>query len=131
MKLSVYDVLLQVAFSALALLVGWQEGHPACKKCNGGGGHWLVWMVWYSAGWSVCLPVLIFLCTIKSRSSLLAPAHPGGSGIRALKRLWSLQIDNIEISVKCSYCGCGQQDYDTSKYISNLFRAKLFDNKIV
>jgi len=21
-----------VAFSALTLLVGWQEGHPACKK---------------------------------------------------------------------------------------------------
>jgi len=24
--------LLQFAFSALTLLVGWQEGHPACKK---------------------------------------------------------------------------------------------------
>ena len=24
------------AFSALTLLVGWQEGHPACKKLNGG-----------------------------------------------------------------------------------------------
>jgi len=34
-----------VAFSALTLLVGWQEaGHPACKKWgDGGGGHWLVW----------------------------------------------------------------------------------------
>jgi len=40
------------------------------------------------AGWSVCLPLLIFPCTIKSRSSLLAPAHPGGSGKRAVKRLW-------------------------------------------
>jgi len=28
----------------------------------------------------VCLPVLTFPCTIKSRSSLLAPAHPGGPG---------------------------------------------------
>ena len=26
----------------------------------------------------MCLPLLIFPCTIKSRSSLLAPAHPGG-----------------------------------------------------
>ena len=26
--------------------------------------------------------------TIKSRSSLLAPAHPGGPGKRAVKRLW-------------------------------------------
>ena len=24
-------------FSALTLLVGWQEGHPACKKLSGGG----------------------------------------------------------------------------------------------
>jgi len=32
--------------------------------------------------------LLIFLCTIKSRSSLLAPAHPGGPGKRAIKRLW-------------------------------------------
>jgi len=24
------------AFSALILLVGWQEGHPACKKLSGG-----------------------------------------------------------------------------------------------
>ena len=25
------------AFSALTLLVGWQEGHPACKKLKSGG----------------------------------------------------------------------------------------------
>jgi len=36
----------------------------------------------------VCLPLLIFPCTIKSRSSLLAPAHPDGPGKRAIKRLW-------------------------------------------
>jgi len=29
------------AFSALTLLVGWQEGHPACKKLNGGMLAWL------------------------------------------------------------------------------------------
>jgi len=28
-------------------LVGWQEGHLACKKWgDGGGGHWLVRMEW-------------------------------------------------------------------------------------
>jgi len=44
------------------LLVGWQEGHPACKKYggDGGGGHWSVWMELCPAGWSVCLPLLIF-----------------------------------------------------------------------
>jgi len=34
-----------LSFSALTLLVGRQEGHPACKKYrDGGGGHWLVRM---------------------------------------------------------------------------------------
>jgi len=37
-------------------------------------------MEWHPAGWSVCLPLLIFPCTTKSRSSLLAPADPGGPG---------------------------------------------------
>jgi len=56
---------------------------------DGGGGHWLlVWMEWRPSGWSVCLPLLISPCTIKSRSSLLAPAHPGGPGKRAIKWLW-------------------------------------------
>jgi len=33
-----------VAFSALMLLVGWQEGHLACKKHSGGVLAWLsVW----------------------------------------------------------------------------------------
>ena len=54
---------------------------------DGGGGHWLVRMESRPAGWSVCLPLLIFPCTIKSRSSLLALAHPGGPGKRAVKWL--------------------------------------------
>ena len=32
------------AFSALTLLVGWQEGHPACKKLE-----------WWDTGVVVCL----------------------------------------------------------------------------
>jgi len=43
------SVLLQVlqccAFSALMLLVGWQEGHPACKKLSG-------WVLAWSSVWS-------------------------------------------------------------------------------
>jgi len=31
----------ELTFSALTLLVGWQEGHPACKKLSGG---MLVWL---------------------------------------------------------------------------------------
>jgi len=38
------NILMTHAFSALALLVGWQEGHPACKKLSGGVLAWLsVW----------------------------------------------------------------------------------------
>jgi len=33
--------ILHYAFSALTLLVGWQEGHPACKKLSGGMLAWL------------------------------------------------------------------------------------------
>ena len=46
-----------VAFSALTLLVGWQEGHPACKKWGDSGGeHWLVRMEWRQLdGRCVCL----------------------------------------------------------------------------
>jgi len=32
------------AFSTLMLLVGWQEGHPACKKTE-----------WWGAGMVICL----------------------------------------------------------------------------
>ena len=50
------------------------------SKGDGGGGHWLVRMEWRPDGLSVCLPLLIFPRTIKSRSSLLAPAYLGGPG---------------------------------------------------
>ena len=45
-----------VAFSVLMLLVGWQEGHPACKKQSGGVLAWLsvsselqtcIWSSWF------------------------------------------------------------------------------------
>jgi len=37
-------VSLLIAFSAFTLLVGWQEGHPACKKTE-----------WWGAGMVICL----------------------------------------------------------------------------
>ena len=40
------------AFSALTLLVGWQEGHPACKKLSG---DVLVWLsVWNKVQTCTC-----------------------------------------------------------------------------
>ena len=65
-----------------------RKGIWPVKMGDGGSGHCLVQMEWRPAGWSVCLPLLIFPCTIKLRSSLLAPAHSGGPGKRAVKWLW-------------------------------------------
>jgi len=44
------------AFSAMTLLVGRQEGHPACKKPWGFVGALLVWLGWCPPGLSVPLP---------------------------------------------------------------------------
>jgi len=72
------------AFSALTLLVGWQEGHPACKKIE-----------WWGAGMVICLergadlhmaqlmPLpLTVSCFSKIQISFnfLVPAHPGSPG---------------------------------------------------
>jgi len=79
------------AFSALMLLVGLQEGHPACKKQSGG-----------DAGVVVCLeqgadlhmaqlmPLpLIVSCFSKIQIgfTFLVPAHLGSPGKRAIKRV--------------------------------------------
>jgi len=61
------------AFSALTLLVGWQEGHPACKKLSGGILAWLsvrsevqtcTWPSW-------CYCHSLFVASVKSRLVLL------------------------------------------------------------
>jgi len=49
----------------------------------------------------VCLPLLTFPCTIKSRSSLLAPAHPGGPGKKAVKWLFCGGGDVYEMYGMC------------------------------
>ena len=82
---------LQVSFSALTLLVGRQEGHPACKKTE-----------WWGAGVVICLgrgavlhmaqlmPLpLTVSCSSKIQISFtfLVPAYPGSPGKSAVKRV--------------------------------------------
>ena len=57
------------AFSALMLLVGWQEGHPACKKQSGGVLMWLsVWSKVQTCIWpSWCQWHSLSLASVKSR----------------------------------------------------------------
>jgi len=66
------------------LLVGMQEGHPACKKHgeDGGGGHWLVWMEWRMVGVSasVNLPLHYKVQKISSGTGI-----PGWSRKRGRK----------------------------------------------
>ena len=79
------------AFSALTLLVGGQEGHPACKKTE-----------WWGAGVVICLELgadlhmaqlkplpLTVSCFSKIQIgfTFLVPAHPGSPGERAIKRV--------------------------------------------
>jgi len=78
-------------YSALTLLVGWQEGHPACKNLSGGG-----------AGMVICLeqgadlhmaqlmplPLTVSCFSkIQIGFTFLVPAHPGSPGQRAVKRV--------------------------------------------
>ena len=84
--MSLYD-----AFSALTLLVGRQEGHPACKKTE-----------WWGAGVVICLewgadlhtaqlmplPLTVSCFTkIQIGFTFLVPAHLGSPGKRAVKRV--------------------------------------------
>ena len=84
-------LLIDCAFSALTLLVGRQEGHPACKKLE-----------WRGAGVVICLercadlhmaqlmPLpLTVSCFNKIQIGFTFPvlAHPGSPGQRAIKRV--------------------------------------------
>jgi len=77
------------AFSALTLLVGRQEGHPACKKTE-----------WWGAGVAVCLEqvsdlhmaqLMPLLLTVSCFSKIqigftfLVPAYPGSPGKRTIE----------------------------------------------
>jgi len=96
----------RLAFSALALLFGRQEGHPACKKLS----------AWWGAGVVICLergadlhmaqlmplplPVSCF-SKIQIGFTFLVPAHPGSPGQRSVK--WACVCGNIQIGAYCLY----------------------------
>jgi len=103
------------AFSVLTLLVGRQEGHPACKKPWGvvRVGAPLVRLGWRLPGLSVPLPPLSSPAPWKSRRQevgkpslnaaqpyakadgrvfLLVPAYPGCPGTKTVKRLLLLLL---------------------------------------
>jgi len=81
--------------------VGRKGIQPVKNMGDDGGWHSIVQIEWHPAGWSVCLPLLIFPRTIKSRSSLLALAHPGGPRKRAVKWLWWWCFSTESLSRTC------------------------------
>ena len=76
-----------LAFSALMLLVGRQEGHPACEKWgNGGGGHCLVRM-WMAPSQVVGVSASVNLpLHHKVQRFSSGTVSPGWSQKRAIKR---------------------------------------------
>jgi len=79
------------AFSALTLLVGRQEGHPACKKLSS---EVLAWLSCLERGADLHMTQLMPLPLTVSCSSkiqigftFLVPAHLGSPGHRAVKRV--------------------------------------------
>jgi len=80
------------AFSALTLLVGRQEGHPACKKQSGGVLAWLsVWSEVQTCIWLILLMPLPLTVSCSSKIQIgftfLVPAYPGCPGKEAVKWL--------------------------------------------
>jgi len=81
------------AFSALTLLVGWQEGHPACKKPSGGRwGAGVVIGLERAADLHMAqlmpLPLSVSCFSkIQIGFTFLVPGHPGSPGQRAVKHV--------------------------------------------
>ena len=101
----IWRVLQSDAFSALTLLVGRQEGNPACKT------------EWWGAGVVICLEqgadlhmaqLMPLPLTVSCFSQIqicftfLVPAHPGSPGQRAVKRMC------VSVCVCVCVCVCVQ-----------------------
>ena len=79
-----------LAFSALTLLVGRQEGHLACKKLSGGVLVWFCLKRGADLHMAQLMPLpLTVSCFSKIQTgfTFLVPADPGSPGQRAVKRV--------------------------------------------
>jgi len=77
-------ILIYSAFSALMLLVGWQEGHLACKKLSGEMP--VGWCADLHMAQMMPLPFTVSCFSkIQNGFTFLAPAHPGSPKQRAIK----------------------------------------------
>ena len=79
------------AFSALALLVGWQEGHPTFKRLSGGAlARLSVWNEVHTCirpSWCHCHSLSLCFSKIQICFTFLVPAHPGSPVQRAIEQV--------------------------------------------
>ena len=73
------------AFSALTLLVGWQEGHLVCRKLSGG-----------VLSWSGAMCTVSCFSKIQIGFTFLVPAHQGSPGQRTVNGCLCMCV--------CCYC---------------------------
>jgi len=85
----------------------------------------LVQMELRPAGRSVCLPLLIFPCTIKTRGSFLVPAHPGGPRKTAVKQLWCVVWWISHVPNSHSQCRTSVFQTISSAHFSNCFSSPV------
>jgi len=77
---------LLISFSALTLLVGLPEGHPACKKVCWGAG--MVICLELHMAQLMLLPLAVsYFSKIQIGFTFLVPAHLGSPGKMAVKRV--------------------------------------------
>jgi len=97
--------LLSFAFSALTLLVGRQEEHPACKKLSDEVLVQLsVWsevqMICIWSSWCHCHPFITCFIKIQNGLNILVPSYPGCCGKEAVKQVSVLYL----MSLTCASC---------------------------
>ena len=97
--------LLSSAFSALTLLLGWQEGHPACKKLGVGLLVMLMWLDLFRSCSSSCHHQLrhpIILSSNKIQNGdILVPANPGCPGKWPLNKRRRRHVTPGHVCLSC------------------------------
>ena len=110
--LFIYFVLpCKIAFSALTLLVGLQEGHPACKKLSGGVLAWLsVWSDVQTCIWpSRCHCHSLSLASVKSRFVFTARCNASAVLAMGLCRCLSVCLSQVGVLLKRLNVGSHKQ----------------------
>ena len=112
------------AFSALTLLAGRQEGHPACKKLIGGVlARLSVWSemhtcIWPS--WCHCNSLSCF-SKIQIGFTFLVRAHPGSPGQRAVKRV----CVRVRVRVRVVWFDVQDTSWSADRCTARLMRGRL------